>query len=108
MDAPVAAVAADCSTGGTDEALVRVPLTSPFVATADYNPQEEFKIGYLSLSEGDRVHVYLGTDAAAELGDRFPDRWYVFAARPDEATNAAEGSRGWVPRDVLCSACPVR
>ena len=107
IDEPGDAVAADCSTGGIDGALVRVPLTSPFDATADYNAREEFKAGYLTLSEGDRVHVYLGTDAAAELGDRFPDRWYVFAARPDQATNAAEGSRGWVPRDVLCSASPV-
>ena len=77
------------------------PPTSPFVATAEYDPHEEFKTGYLSLSKGDVVHVYWGTEAAAEASDRFPDRQYVFATRPDAATNPAERSSGWVPRDVL-------
>ena len=57
--------------------------------------------GYLSLSKGDVVHVYWGTEAAAEAGDLFPGRQYVFATRPDAATNPAERSSGWVPRDVL-------
>ena len=89
--APGAAVAAE--TG--------VPPTSPFVATAEYDPHVEFKTGYLPLGRGDRVHVYRDTDAAADPGDRFPHRQYVFATRPDAATNPAEWSEGWVPRDVL-------
>ena len=89
--APGAAVAAE--TG--------VPPTSPFVATAEYDPHVEFKTGYLPLGRGDRVHVYRDTDAAADPGDRFPRRQYVFATRPDAATNPAEWSEGWVPRDVL-------
>ena len=90
-DAPGAEVAAD--TG--------VPSTSLFVAAADYDPHEESMTGYLSLSKGDVVHVYWGTEAAAEAGDSFPGRQYVFATRPDAATNPAERSSGWVPRDVL-------